>query len=93
MIFEGEYINGKRWKGKGKEYHYGFLGNLEIKFEGEYKNREKAGIGKEFNNKFIKGEWHKKGKEYDKIGNLIFEGNLKMEKDRMEKEKNMNMEN
>ena len=21
IIFEGEYLNGKRWKGKGKEYN------------------------------------------------------------------------
>ena len=32
MIFEGEYLNGKRWNGKGKEY--GYNGNLIS--EGEY---------------------------------------------------------
>ena len=33
-MFEGEYLNGERWNGKGKEYSdYGLL-----MFEGEYKN-------------------------------------------------------
>ena len=45
LIFDGEYINGKRWKGKGKEY---FL-NGKLKFEGEYLNGEKNGKGKEYN--------------------------------------------
>ena len=43
MIFEGEYLNGKR-KGKGKEYNY--YGKLE--FEGEYLNGERHGKGKEY---------------------------------------------
>ena len=32
LVFEGEYLNGKR-NGKGKEYYDG-----ELKFEGEYLN-------------------------------------------------------
>ena len=32
LLFEGEYLNGKR-NGKGKEYHY----NGKLEFEGEYK--------------------------------------------------------
>ena len=44
LIFEGEYINGKR-NGKGKEYENGTL-----KFEGEYLNGYKCGKGKEYNN-------------------------------------------
>ena len=43
LIFEGEYINGKR-NGKGKEYRY-HNGNYVVTFEGEYlngrKNKEK----------------------------------------------------
>ena len=31
LIFEGEYLNGKR-NGKGKEYYY----DEKLKFEGEY---------------------------------------------------------
>ena len=45
LIFEGEYLNGKR-NGKGKEYYY-FDGKL--KFEGEYLNGERNGKGKEYN--------------------------------------------
>ena len=60
----------KDGKGKEKNIIMVFLGDLEIKFEGEYKNREKAGIGKEFNNnkklvyegEFLKGECMKKEK-------------------------------
>ena len=43
MIFEGEYLNGKR-NGKGKEYSiYG-----KIEFEGEYLNGKRNGKGKEY---------------------------------------------
>ena len=38
MLFEDEYLNGKR-KGKGKEYVYSKKGNLV--FEGEYSNGKK----------------------------------------------------
>ena len=34
LIFEGEYLNGKRWNGKIKEYDY----DGELIFEGEYLN-------------------------------------------------------
>ena len=43
LIFEGEYLNGKR-SGKGKEY----FENGKIKFEGAYLNGEKSGKGKEY---------------------------------------------
>ena len=84
MIFEGEYLNGKR-NGKGKEYY----SNGEIKFEGEYLFGSRSN-GKEY----IKGKlefegeydneckWN--GKGYDENGNIIYE--LKME---MVKLKNM----
>ena len=42
LIFEGEYLNGKR-NGNGKEYY----DNEKIKFEGEYKNGLKWN-GKEY---------------------------------------------
>ena len=32
LIFEGEFLVGKKWSGKGKEYFYGSL----TEFEGEY---------------------------------------------------------
>ena len=42
IIFEGEYLNGKR-NGKGKEYN-----DSKLKFEGEYLNGNRW-IGKEYN--------------------------------------------
>ena len=44
LIFEGEYLNGKK-HGNGKEY-YDFDG---LKYEGEYLNGERNGKGKEYN--------------------------------------------
>ena len=37
MIFEGEYINGKRRNGKGKEYNE----DGKLRFEGDYLNGER----------------------------------------------------
>ena len=72
LRFEGEYLNGKK-NGKVKEY---FLDKLI--FEGEYLN-DKEWIGTRYNldsgilyelNNNINGE----GKEYNRFGNLEFEG-------------------
>ena len=41
IIFEGEYLNGKKWNGKGKEYNK----DGKLRFEGEYLN------GKRWNGK------------------------------------------
>ena len=43
LIFEGEYLNGKR-NGKAKEYWFG-----KLIFEGEYLNGKRNGKGKEYN--------------------------------------------
>ena len=37
LIFEGEYLKGKKWNGKGKEYDF----DRKLKFEGEYLNGRK----------------------------------------------------
>ena len=37
MVFEGEYLNGKRWNGKGIEYNI----DGTIEFEGIYLNGKK----------------------------------------------------
>ena len=42
LIFEGEYKEGKRWNGKGKEYHWDDDYN-EFEFIGEYLNGKKFG--------------------------------------------------
>ena len=76
LIFEGEYLNGKR-NGKGKEYEY----NGNLIFEGEYLNGKRNGKGKEYNffgelefeGEYLNRKRHGKGKEYYN-GELIFEG-------------------
>ena len=76
LLFEGEYLNGKR-DGKGKEYY-----KSDLIFEGEYLNGEKSGKGKEYycNNKlkfegeYLQGKRNGKGKEYYYEGKLKFEG-------------------
>ena len=51
IIFEGTFLNGKKWNGIGKEFYE----NNFLKFEGEYKNGLRNGNGKEYfdYNKFI----------------------------------------
>ena len=71
LIFEGEYLQGKK-NGKGKEYYY----NGKLKYEGEYLNGKKIeGIG--YDNKqniIMKIERNGKGKEYYNNGKIQFEG-------------------
>ena len=72
LIYDGEYLNGKK-NGIGKEYYM----NGSLKFEGEYLNGKKNGKGKEYDDKgelIFEGEFlndeKKKGriKEYNKYG-------------------------
>ena len=42
LLFEGEYLNGKKWNGKIMEYYF----NGKLKFDGEYLNGEKKWKGK-----------------------------------------------
>jgi len=75
LMFEGEFLNGEYWKGKGKE----FFMNCYLVYEGEYMNGEKNGKGKTFwegeivfEGEFLDGqEWN--GKKYDKNGNIEYE--------------------
>ena len=84
LLFEGEYINNKR-NGKGKEYE-----NELLKFEGEYLKGEQWN-GKRYikNNNIIYElkDGKRKIKEYDYLGQLIFEGEyLNGQKNRKGKE-------
>ena len=73
IIFEGEYLNGKR-NGTGREY---FIDNI-LRFEGIYLNGKKwEGKGYDKLNNIVYELKEGKGfiKEYDyENGNLIFEG-------------------
>ena len=67
LISSGEYLNGKIWNGKGKEYNK----NSILIFEGEYLNGKRHGKGKEYNEKrllfdgeYLNGRRSGKGKEY-----------------------------
>ena len=68
IIFEGEFLNGKRWNGIIKECN-----RNELVYEGEYKNGEKDGKGKEYEKysnrliyegTYLIGKRHGEGKEY-----------------------------
>ena len=95
-MFEGEYLEGKKWNGKGYDKNGNIIYELKdgngffieydveygerIEFEGEYKNGEKNGKGKEyfdgilvFEGEFKNGKRNGKGKEYFD-GQLVFEG-------------------
>ena len=77
LIFEGEYLNGKR-NGNGKEYNSEGI----ITFEGEYLNGKRHGKGKEYNfnnslifeGEYLNGKRNGKGKEYNYKSQLIFDG-------------------
>ena len=95
LKFEGEYKNGKKWNGKGYDDKNNIIYELEkgsgyikefggfdkLIFEGEYKNGETNGIGKEydwdgglrFQGEYKNGIRNGNGKEYDE-GKLLFEG-------------------
>ena len=46
VIFEDEFLNGKRWNGKGKEFIF-----WTLIYEGEYKEGKRwNGKGQEYNN-------------------------------------------
>ena len=76
LIFEGEYLNGKK-NGKGKEYD-----ENKLKFEGEYLGGKRNGKGKEYDEnkliyegEYLNGKRNGKGKEYSNINiNLLYEG-------------------
>ena len=73
MIFEGEYLNGKRWNGNIYNHNDNIIYQL---------NNGKNNIVKEydddgkliFEGEYLNGIRNGKGKEYYYNGNLIFEG-------------------
>ena len=88
LIFEGEYLNGKR-HGKGKEYYRYGTTYGKLRFEGEYLNGKRHGKGKEygkygglmFEGEYLNGQKNGKGREFyfsnidlEMTGKLAFEG-------------------
>ena len=80
LIFEGEYLKGKR-NGKGKEYN----NDGKLIFEGEYLNGEKNGKVREyilntniliFEGEYKNGRRNGIGKEYNINGDLVFHLNF-----------------
>ena len=90
LIFEGQYLNGKRWNGKGynknecikfeikngngKEYNK--KGDMEFEIKnGKGNIKEYTDNDKlEYEGEYLNGERNGKGKEYYNDGNLKFEG-------------------
>ena len=76
LIFDGEYLNGKR-NGFGKEYSFDVL-----KYEGEFSDGKKNGFGKQYGSygilnyegQFLNGKKHGIGKEFHLNKKLKYEG-------------------
>ena len=73
LKFEGEYLNGKKWNGKG------YNKKNEIIFElkngkGFVKEYDNGANYLKFEGEYLNGERNGKGKEYNRDGKLIFEG-------------------
>ena len=76
LIFEGEYIKGKRSKGVyhilySREFNYYILNNKIVDIIKIYNNINNINYFGEFKD----GKRHGNGKEFDKKGNLLFIGN------------------
>ena len=72
-IGEGEYIDNKKWNGKGYDTNNNIIYELQkgkgYVFDDYYDNGEL-----EFEGEYLNGQKNGKGKEYDWNGNLMFEG-------------------
>ena len=69
LLFDGEYLNGKRWNGFG----YNVNGNMEFEIkDGKGKIKEYHENGKlEFEGEYLNGEKNGKGREYNYNGKLF----------------------
>ena len=81
-MFEGEYLDNRRWNGKGKFYQSCYGNGIVLRFELEYLNGEIQGKGKEYDlygRLIFEGEYKNckkngKGKEYNSNGEIIYDG-------------------
>ena len=98
MSFSGRYVIYEK-NGFGKEYN---SCNDKLIYEGEYLHGVRNGKGVEyyhrrpeklFEGEFKNGKRHGKGIEYNRIGDIIFEKYIKMEKNGMGLDISMTIEN
>ena len=71
LIFEGEFINDKRWNGRGYDISNNAVYDLE---NGNGKTIEYENGEVLFEGEYINGEINGKGKEYYEDGKLKYEG-------------------
>ena len=79
LLYEGEYLHGKRWNGKGKEYSITkfywilWLFTKIFKFS-QLHNYNIFSAKLEYEGEFLNGKRNGKGKEYNADGVLEYEG-------------------
>ena len=69
--FEGEYLNGEKWNGKGYDKNGKIIYELN---NGTGKVKEYIGNQVVFEGEYLNGKKNGKGKEYYKNGELLFDG-------------------
>ena len=70
LKFDGEYLNGKKWNGKG---YYSYTNEIYELKNGKGFVKEKFG-GIRYEGEYLNGQRNGIGKEYDDFGNIYFEG-------------------
>ena len=75
LLFEGEFKNGERWKGKEYDIIYYLRENY---LNGEKRKGKEYGVFKRliFEGEYLHERRNGKGKEYDVDDNILFEGEL-----------------
>ena len=76
LIFEGEFLQGHKWKGKGKEYFEDSCATEKSSMDSFYMKNCDNGEDEilQYEGEYSYGQKNGKGKEYNEDGQLIFEG-------------------
>ena len=74
LIFEGQFLNGQRWEGYGKEFNT-IINKDKVNFEGEYKKGKRNGKGKEYFNNFYDNDIYELLYDDFNKNTIKFEGN------------------
>ena len=72
LIFEGEYLNGRKWNGNIKQYDY----NNDLLYEEEYYNGKRTGKRKEFYKGNLKFEGQYYNEKRNGMGKVYYNGKL-----------------